>query len=78
MALTKARLLKHAFPVHGLTSDMLNHFVLIEFYSVDILVVCFRIGTRFLREFLQRDASMRALSEQCMPRRTTGSNWRLF
>ena len=41
--------------------DTLNYFILIEVCLVDILVACLRISTGFLRGFLQRNTSMRAL-----------------
>ena len=42
-------------------AECLNHFVLIEACSVDILVACLRMSAGFYKEFLQRDASRRAL-----------------
>ena len=45
----------------------LNHFVLIEVCSVDILITCLRISTGF-EGFLQRDASMRALLSEVSKR----------
>ena len=46
--------------LNGLNRNMLNHFVLIDICSVDILVVRLRIGTDFKGDSF-RDASMRAL-----------------